>query len=144
MQRSRFDEELKQKLIDKYGYGEFKAQWEELAELLELDLQKTKYHIFKLDNIGFLSVIEKSQRSDGYVSPNVIIINGGENVNITVEDIVTDIKKYITLLEKKVRQNEALETENRKLTKALAESEASNTRLHNMIHELRTQIFERK
>jgi regulator of replication initiation timing len=74
----------------------------------------------------------------------VIIINGGENTNVTAEEIVADIKKYIILLEKKVRQNEALETENRKLTKALAESETSNTRLHNTILELRTEIFERK
>jgi hypothetical protein len=138
------DEELKQKLIEKFGYGEFKASWEELSELLELDLPKTKYHIMKLDSIGFISVIDRSQRSGGYTSPNVIVINGGEGNNIAPEDIMTDIKKYIILLEKKVQRTEVLENENRRLTKALTDSEASNKRLFQQIQELRNQIFERK
>lgn len=148
--RREFDEELKQKLIEKYGYGEFKAQWDELVELLNLDedpkkaLAKTKFHIMKLDSIGFLTVIDRSQRSGGFTSPNVIVINGEEGNNVAPEELVTDIKKYIIMLEKKVQRTEALEKEVGRLSKALADSEASNTRLHNTILELRNQIFERK
>lgn len=140
------DRIIKEKLLEKYGYSEFKARWDELAEFLDLDMQKVRYHIFKLETQGFLRVIERSVRSGGFTSPNVIqILNDGEQTKtVEPEEIVTDIKKYIGALEKKAQRTEALENEVRRLTKALEDSDASNKRLYQEMLQLRNQIFERR
>jgi hypothetical protein len=150
--RREFDEEIKQKLIKKFGYDEFKVQWQKqnerdedgLVEILGLDLATTKYHIMKLDSQGFLTVIDRSQRSGGYTSPNIILINKDEENDDTPEKLMVNTKKLIILREKTERQNEVLKKEVARLTKELTISETSNTRLQNTILELRNQILERR
>jgi predicted ArsR family transcriptional regulator len=88
--RKEFDDAIKNALVEKYGYGEFKADWEEIAEVVDLNLQQAKYHIFKLQEQGFLRVISRAQRSGGYTSPNVIHILNPQTEENT-EDIFRDV-----------------------------------------------------
>ena len=110
------DKLIKETLLGKFGYLEFKARWDELAELLDLDMQKVRYHIFKLEAQGFLKVIEKSMRSGGFTSPNVIQILGAEESNkVSFEEVIADINKRALAWEKKAQRTEALEADNTRL-----------------------------
>jgi hypothetical protein len=110
------DRIIKEKLLEKYGYLEFKARWDELAEFLDLNMQKVRYHIFKLESQGFLRVIEKSVRSGGFTSPNIIQILGAEETNdVPIEKVLADIKERTIGLEKKALRVDVLEEENARL-----------------------------
>lgn len=62
-----------------------------------MDLPKTKYHIFKLEQQGFLRVVERLQRANGYTSPNIIRIFAE---NPDSDDVISDISRNLGDLQK--------------------------------------------
>jgi len=148
--RKEFDQAIQNKLVEKYGEGEFRATWHELAELLELPLAKTKYHIYKFEDQGILKVISRSQRSGGYTSPNVIRIlcfkdsedSGGSVSKTEAENVLAEADKYLNKLKAKLKSVENYEIEIRKLTKEKHELEAINKRLYNEALQLREKVYE--
>jgi len=142
--RKEFDENVKEKLIEKFGYSEFKVNWDDLAELLELDLPKTKYHIFKLESQGFLRVIERSIRSGGYVTPNIIRILNEENIDETApEEIVGDIRKIVKTVESDAKNLQAYKDEIIRLTNENRIIEEKYSKLYKEVFALRQQLLDR-
>lgn len=152
MNRKEFDEKIKKSLIVKYGVGEFKATWDEIADTMELQLQKAKYHIYKLEEQGFLKVVARSQRSGGYTSPNVITIFDEEtrepkSEDITIsrteaENVLEDADKHLDAIKTRLRSIQTYEEEVRKLTKQNHELEAINKRLYQEALQLREKVYE--
>jgi DNA polymerase elongation subunit (family B) len=142
--RKEFDENVKEKLIEKFGYSEFKVNWDDLAKLLELDLPKTKYHIFKLESQGFLRVIERSMRSGGYVTPNIIRILNEENIDETApEEIVGDIRKIVKTVESDAKNLQAYKDEIIRLTNENRIIEEKYSKLYKEVFALRQQLLDR-
>lgn len=142
--RKEFDENVKEKLIEKFGYSEFKVNWDDLAELLELDLPKTKYHIFKLESQGFLRVIERSIRSGGYVTPNIIRILNDDNIDETApEEIVGDIRKIVKTVETDAKNLQAYKDEIIRLTNENRIIEEKYSKLYKEVFALRQQLLDR-
>ena len=121
--RKELDQKIKDALINKYGNGEFHAKWDELYELLnplnpKWSVQQIKYHIYKLEEQGFLRVVSKSKRSEGYTSPNVIKILDYEipTTNENPEEVVNDITKQMTALRVEAKKIEYYKQEVVRLT----------------------------
>jgi biotin operon repressor len=142
--RKEFDNKIKDILIEKFGYKDFKISWDELSELLGLNLQKTKYHIFKLEQHGFLRVIERAQRSGGYTSPNIIRIlkDIGADTNIEPKSITGDIEKYISMLQQKANNIEEYEHEIRRLTLINQQLEQKVKELTRELLDMRDKILD--
>lgn len=154
--RREFDQNLKDILIeyDKKNKEEnktdlIKASWEELADILDLDLPKTKYHIFKLEQQGFLRVIERAQRANGYTSPNTIKILPNTEVSGDAEDVLSDVskslgdlQKWAQTLQQKERNIEAYEDEIKRLTITNKTLEAKIKSLTGQLLQMQNQIYE--
>jgi DNA-binding Lrp family transcriptional regulator len=144
--RKEFDENIKQTLLEKFGRNEFKISWEDLADALQLDLPKTKYHIFKLEQQGFLRVVERSQRANGYTSPNIIRIFAE---NPDSDDVISDISRNLGDLQKwaedlQTRESniKAYEDEIRRQTITIDQQERSIKLLKEQLYNANHKILE--
>lgn len=144
--RKEFDEKIKNKLIERYGFSEFKAGWQDISKLIDLPLAKAKYHIYKLESQGFLKVIEKSQRSEGHTSPNVIRILAepinNELIDSQSDGVFDDIKKRLDDLQSKAREIQIYKDEIQRLTIENQKLDATNKRLYQEALELREKVYE--
>jgi nucleotidyltransferase/DNA polymerase involved in DNA repair len=150
--RKELDRDLKNillKYIQVNGSDLIKLTWDDLSEVLGLDLQKTKYQIARLDQEGFLQLVERSQRSEGHTSPNIIKILSSEKSNGNTEDVVVDIKKNLSDLQKwaqdltrRERNIQQYEDEIKRLTIEKSQDKAKIESLTKQIFELNQTILE--
>lgn len=146
--RKEFDEKIKEILIEKFGYNEFKISWEDLAETIGLDLPKTKYHLFKLEQQGFLRVIERSTRANGYTSPNIIRIFAKDE-NVESDEVLSemtrnlgDFQKWARDLQIRERNIKAYEDEIRNQAIIIDQLTRSNKSLTEQLHDMNNRILE--
>jgi DNA-binding Lrp family transcriptional regulator len=148
MKQKELSEKVKGSLIVKYGYDEFKATWEQIASVLDMEVTQATYHIKKLIKEGFLELIQAAERGkDGYWSPNIFkITHEGMTVNEVIhtdpETIFEDIRKQIKGITKYVTTSKDLIEENARLRQELVASQAREKRLMTDALALRQKLFE--
>lgn len=134
-------EKIKESLINKFGYSEFKISWDALAEFLNLSVPTTKRLIGKLEWEGFL-IIERSQNCGGYTSPNVIRIVMEEAEEETFETLKIKLEenyKYIAILEMKLAKAETYKNEFEKTNNKLRILQEKHDKLFNDYIALKTK-----
>jgi hypothetical protein len=120
------DRILKAKLIDIFGYNDFKITWDDLDSRLGFNsLSTTRYQMMKLVKNGFLDHLQIAERHEGIWSPNIFrIVRKNEDISIPEvsdnawRDINKDFERLFALAKKSAKlegEVRELRTENQTL-----------------------------